>query len=170
MRPSASPVSSLCSLVSTLPRTPATRSRGRSSRSWAARRALPVAMTASSGRSAGLTPGRSTRASRGSSRFQKRERRRPGRQFARQILEAVHREIDRAFEQGALNLPGKHAHGAELGERPVLHRVPPCADGDELARAAVFPQAARHGLRLREGELGPPRSQPDGHDSSPSQP
>ena len=148
---SASPAASLASRVSTLPRNPTIFRSGRSRsscaraprRTGADRRA--VRQVGDRRRADDPVAHVGARQHRGD-----RDRRRADRL---DILHRMHRAIDVAAEQRAVEFLGPQRLAADLGERAVLHLVAGGPDHDDLDRDAVRrDQRVAHHARLDERE------------------
>ncbi len=143
---STSPASSFLSRVSALPRNGTILRSGRRRNSWAWRRSEAVPTTAPRGNASRRPPLRDNSASRGSSRVSTAPSSIPWAKLGFEVLQRMHREIDPAGEQCGVDLFGKEALAADLGERAVLHPVAGGADRHDPGR----PLGAE--FRMRRGD------------------
>ena len=78
----------------------------------------------------------------------------------RQVLQRVHRDIDFATSQGIAYGADEHPGAADLGEMPLIN-IAGGRDADEAGLYAAGRQGSGDLVRLRAGQRGPTRAEPD---------
>ena len=81
-----------------------------------------------------------------------------GRELGRQVFQAMHREVNTAFDKGLFDLLREHALGADLRQGDVGDFVARCLDDLEFDLVALLAQEGRDVIGLPEGKLRTARS------------